>query len=121
MIKEFEKLTREERELLLTAPVLVSVLASCSYNEVNQRQKSDAIKLAHLRAFTAPFSLLAYYREVEKIFEDEFEKAAKDCKDPELKSFIEKALPVMRKHRDSAAAIDKLYVEKSPTPEPIYP
>jgi putative membrane protein len=51
----------------------------------------------------------------------EFEKAAKDCKDPELKSFIEQALPVMRKHRDSAAAIDKLYVEKSPTPEPIYP
>jgi len=51
----------------------------------------------------------------------EFEKAAKDCKDPELKNFIEKALPVMMKHLDSAKAIDKLYVEKSPTPEPIYP
>ena len=49
MIKQFEKLTTEERDLLYKAPVLVSVLASCSFNEVNKSQKADAIKLAHLK------------------------------------------------------------------------
>ena len=53
MIKQFEKLTTEERSLLYKAPVLVSVLVSCSFNEVNKYQEADAIKLAHLKTFTA--------------------------------------------------------------------
>jgi glucan phosphoethanolaminetransferase (alkaline phosphatase superfamily) len=73
MIAQFVKLNREEQELLLRAPVLVSVLASCSYKNVNQKQKADAIKLAHLKTFTAVPILLPYYQEVEKIFRDEFE------------------------------------------------
>lgn len=35
----------------------------------------------------------------------EFEKAAKDCKDPEIKSFAGKTLPVLLVHLDSAQAI----------------
>ena len=66
MIKQFEKLTAEERSLLYKAPVLVSVLASCSFNEVNKSQEADAVKLAHLKTFTASPLLLSYYREVEK-------------------------------------------------------
>ena len=77
MIKEFEKLTTEECKLLYKAPVLVSVLVSCAYNEVNVTMKNDAIKLAHLRTFTAAPLLLPYYQEVEKIFKEEFEKAVK--------------------------------------------
>lgn len=77
MIKQFEKLTNEERELLLKAPVLVSVLASCSSNKVNKAQKADAIKLAHLKTFTANPLLLSYYAAVEKTFKDEFEAAIK--------------------------------------------
>ena len=46
MIKQFEKLTNEERELLYKAPVLVSILASCSFNQVDKYQKADAVKLA---------------------------------------------------------------------------
>lgn len=52
---------------------------------------------------------------------NKFEKAAKDCKDPELKKFIDQTLPVLRKHRDSAAVIDKLFVKRTPTPEVVYP
>jgi hypothetical protein len=77
MIKQFEKLTIEERELLYKAPVLVSVLASSSFNEVYKSRKADAIKLAHLKTFTASPLLLPYYIEVEKIFEDQFEAAIK--------------------------------------------
>ncbi len=35
----------------------------------------------------------------------EFEKAAKECKDPEIKSFAGKTLPVLLVHLDSAQAI----------------
>ena len=57
MTKPFEILRIEEWELLYRAPVLVSVLASCSFNEVNKVQKADAIKLSHLKTFTADPSL----------------------------------------------------------------
>src|SRR4026207_64119 len=77
MSKQFEKLTAEEQELLYKAPVLVSVLASCSFNEVNKVQKADAIKLAHLKTFTAHPLLIPYYTEVEKNFKELFEAATK--------------------------------------------
>ena len=73
MIKQFENLAMEEQELLLKAPVLVSVLASCSFNNVNEIQKADAIKLAHLKTFTATPLLLPYYEVVEKDFEQQFD------------------------------------------------
>lgn len=75
MISQFENLTLEEQELLFKAPVLVSVLASCSLNEVNKIKKADAIKLSHLKTFTANPLLLSYYNEVEKNFEELFEAA----------------------------------------------
>ncbi len=75
MIRQFENLTEEERELLFKAPVLVSVLASCSFNEVNKVKKADAIKLSHLKTFTANPILLFYYGEVEKNFKELFEAA----------------------------------------------
>jgi len=77
MIRQFEKLTPEEYRLLLKAPVLVSVLASCSLNEINKYQKADAIKLAHLKTFTANPLLLCYYSEVEKDFREQFEATVK--------------------------------------------
>jgi hypothetical protein len=77
MIRQFEKLTDEEQKLLYKAPVLVSVLASCSFNEVNKVKKADAIKLSHLKTFTANPVLLSYYGEVEKNFKELFEVAIK--------------------------------------------
>ena len=50
-----------------------------------------------------------------------FEKAAKDCKDPDLKNFINETLPVLRKHLDSAKLIDKVFVDRNPAPVPVYP
>lgn len=77
MITEFEYLSAEEREQLLRAPVLISLLVSCSPNMINETKKRDAIKLAHLRTFTAPPSLRPYYEAVDPIFKPEFEKAEK--------------------------------------------
>jgi len=73
MLKQFENLTAEEQELLFTAPVLVSVMSSCSYNNVNQLKKEDAIKLSHIKTFTADPMLISYYIEAEKNFKEKFE------------------------------------------------
>lgn len=77
MIRQFEKVSTEDRNLLAKASVLVSVLASGSFNDVkkSKSQKTYAIKLAHLKTFTAMPLLLPYYAEVEKGFKEEFEAA----------------------------------------------
>ena len=112
MIKQFEKLTNEERSLLYKAPVLVSVLASGSFNEIeiNKPQKADAIKLAHLKTFTAMPLLLPYYAEVEKGFKAAFEAAIKkyfpfnEAKRDELKKEMENINSILEK-------LDKEYAE----------
>jgi hypothetical protein len=103
MISQFENLSDEERELLYKAPVLVSVLASCAYGQVNGTQKNDAIKLAHLRQFTADPILQPYYREVDKVFKQQFEEAANiyypfdDEKREELKKEISRVNEIITK------------------------
>ena len=112
MIKQFEKLTTEERSLLYKAPVLVSVLASSSFNEIeiDKSQKADAIKLAHLKTFTAIPLLLPYYAEVEKGFKEAFETAIKkyfpfdEAKRNELKKEMENTNLIIKK-------LDKEYAE----------
>lgn len=68
MIEQFESLNEEERALLLKAPALVSILASSTDQEMDETEKADAIKLSHLRTFTADPMLRPYYQEVEKAF-----------------------------------------------------
>jgi hypothetical protein len=76
MIPQLKKLSTREQELLISAPVLFSVLASCSEHGINQKQKADAIKLAHIKTFTALPELQPYFREAEKNFKEHFEEAA---------------------------------------------
>ncbi len=114
MIKQFEKLTTDERSLLYKAPVLVSVLVSCSFNEVNKNQEADAIKLSHLKTFTAIPLLLPYYREVEMTFKEQFETAIKkyfpfdEAKRNELKGEIDKVnLVIGKRDNEYALALHK--------------
>ena len=114
MIKQFEKLTEEEQALLLKAPVLVSVLAACSFNYVNKAQKADAIKLAHFKTFTAAPVLLPYYIEVDKTFREEFDATVQqyfpfdDEKRNQLKKEISRVNKVIaRLDKDYAAILHK--------------
>ncbi|MFL5788992.1 MAG: hypothetical protein ACJ748_13115 [Flavisolibacter sp.] len=72
MIKQLEKLTIGEHVLLYKAAVFVSVLASCSFNSINEKQKADAIKLTHLKKYAALLLLTLYYIEVEEKFQKMF-------------------------------------------------
>ncbi|MDN3668210.1 hypothetical protein QWY93_02555 [Echinicola jeungdonensis] len=74
MQKEFEKLSQQDRELLLKAPVLVSLLAASTDGAFDEEEKADAIELAHFRTFTAIPELQPFYREVEKIIKSQWEQ-----------------------------------------------
>jgi len=76
MIKEFKHLTAPEIELLLKAPVLFSVLAVSGSNDISGAEKAEAVKLAHLKTYTADTLLLPYYAEVEKNFNKYFNEVA---------------------------------------------
>src|SRR6478736_6259744 len=73
MIEEFEGLSKAEQKLLLQAPAIVSLIASIGNGKIDQWKKIDAIKLAHLKTFTAPPSLIPYYKEVDKTFKHDFQ------------------------------------------------
>lgn len=77
MIKQFEGLSEPEMGLLLKAPILVSVLAATWDHEIGNEEKADAIKLAHLKTFSADPVLIQYYKEVDKNFKDHFESIVK--------------------------------------------
>lgn len=77
-MKQLEHLTNEERNDLFAAPVLLSVLASCTGGTINKDQKAEAIRLAHLKTFTADPLLIPFYVEVEKHFGSRFEEAVRE-------------------------------------------
>lgn len=77
MKEHFKNLTKAEVELLLKAPALVSVYAVNGNKEISNFETADAIKLSHLKTFTAIPSLLPYYRDVEKNFKNNFETIVK--------------------------------------------
>ena len=77
MIRQFEKLSAGERDLLMKAPALISVHASLDVNQINAVRKADAIKLAHLKTFTADALLIPYYIEVEQVFKEQLEAIVK--------------------------------------------
>ena len=104
MIKALERLSPEEQALLYKAPVWISALVSSAYGEVNQTQKNDAIRLAHLRTFTAPPLLQPYYREVDHLFKEAFEETLKEYYpfDPEKRAQLQQQLSRVQ------AVVDKL-------------
>ncbi|MGB0423952.1 MAG: hypothetical protein ACPGED_06505, partial [Flavobacteriales bacterium] len=72
--KALEELKGEERELIFSAPVWISLFAAYRHDgEIDSSEKSEAIKQAHFRTFTSPNALHAYYEAVDDHFKDKFE------------------------------------------------
>ena len=74
----FGTLDEKDKELLVKAPVIITLLAAATEGELDRTEIRDAIEMAHLRTFTAPESLQSYYREVERIFQNELDKMIND-------------------------------------------
>jgi hypothetical protein len=71
--KAFDDLSPEEFSQLLDAPVWISLMAAYAGDGVvGEDEKADAIKLVHLRRYTAPKSLREFYELVDSQFAQRF-------------------------------------------------
>ena len=74
MSTEIDKLSQEEKDILLRAPAVVAILAAISDDgEVSKHEKAESIKLSHLRTYTSEEMLHNFYSEAEKKFEVNFD------------------------------------------------
>ena len=112
MAKEIDKLDPIDRGIILRAPAVVALLAAVSDDGiVSEGEKTDAIRLAHLRTYTSKPILHNYYKEVDKCFKDDFDnilaQLPEDWKEKER--FLENRLtnldPVLQK-------LDSVYAEE---------
>ena len=114
MINDHTKISEDLQKIATSKNItLPQELSSEAKKDINRLSKKEGLNFdrAYINMMVAD-----HKKDVAK-----FEKAARDCKDPDLKNFIEQTLPVLRKHLDSAKAIDKLFVVGNTEPSPAYP
>ncbi len=74
MIPEFESLREDEVEVLLNAPVLVSILIAGADGKIDKTERKQAIDVARNKQSRAREQLADYYKIVGERFEDSFNK-----------------------------------------------
>lgn len=74
MIPIFENLNKKEIDLLLNAPVMVTILVAGADNFIDTDEQEGAIKMTKYRQFTEDKILHDYYSEVYKNFEKNLKK-----------------------------------------------
>ena len=70
MLKEFEELREDEVDLMLSVPILVSVLIAGADGNIDQKEKKEAILLAHAKHHHVTKQLAGYYQLVGQNFEE---------------------------------------------------
>lgn len=74
MIKEFNNLRDDEIELLLSAPVYVSILIAGADDKIDNSEMKQAVEIAQSKKLRARDQLIEYYKEVSGDFENKFVK-----------------------------------------------
>ena len=82
MLKEFQGLSDDEIDLMLSVPILVSVLIAGADGNIDQKEKKEAILLAHNKQHHVTKELSEYYALVGYNFEEKLltciSKSSKD-------------------------------------------
>lgn len=109
---EIGKLSDKDRETVLRAPAIVALLAAVSDDgKVSSSEKSEAIRLAHLRTYTSPEILHNFYRAVDEVFESYFEEELNQL--PDNKEDREKRLADRLKDLDEVLPkMNKVYAKE---------
>ncbi|UXP31702.1 hypothetical protein N6H18_15235 [Reichenbachiella agarivorans] len=81
MVEEFKTLRDDEIEVLLNAPVLVSVMIAGADDKIDKDEITQAVEIANSKQSRAREQLIDYYREVGKDFQTKFEKYVAEMPD----------------------------------------
>ncbi len=72
MIKEFEKLREDEIQVLLDAPVYVSILIAGADGNIDKSERKEAIGVARAKQSRAREQLVDFYKVISEKFESRF-------------------------------------------------
>jgi hypothetical protein len=98
-MKPFKKLSLEENKALLKFPAYISLLAANNDGTLDEIQKKSAIKFAHTKTFSCDPLLTLFYKEADRVFEDNIEQ-------------IDKDLPKGKERREASIKRELLNLEK---------
>ncbi len=109
-MKELERLSKHEKEMLLKAPAYVSLLAANSDGEMDETEKKSAIKFSYVKTYSCVPSLREFYSEVEKVFDTNIEQLdnelpkGKEERENQIKKELDKLAPILSKLGSEYAA-----------------
>ena len=77
-MKQFSMLTKDEREALLKFPAYITLYAANSDGLLDKAEKKEALKLEHIKTFSAYPLLKEFYGEADKGFKNNLETLDKN-------------------------------------------
>jgi len=98
-MKPFKKLSILENKELLKFPAYISILAANCDDKLDEIERMSAIKLAHIKTFSCNPLLTEYYKEADKVFENNIDQ-------------LDKELPREKDSREAAIKKELLNLEK---------
>ncbi len=98
-MKQFNTLTKDEKEALLKFPAYISLLAADTDGLLDKAEKKEAIKLEHIKTFSADPLLKEFYREADKVFKNNLE-------------MLDKNLPEGRESKEATIKFELAKLEK---------
>ncbi len=111
MIEEFKTLRDDEIEVLLDAPVLVSVLIAGADDKIDAAEIKQAVEIANNKQSRAREQLIDYYKEVGKDFHAKFVKYV-DSMPTDAKARNEQITQELRKLNHILPKIDQPFAVK---------
>ncbi len=77
-MNQFNTLTKQEKEALLQFPAYISLLAADSDGLLDKAEKKEAIKLEHIKTFSADPLLAEFYEAADKVLKNNLEQLDKN-------------------------------------------
>lgn len=84
--KAFTELSDEEYRQALDLPIWISLLAAFAHDgNISENERAEAIRIAHMRSFTAPDDIREYALQVYRNFDARFEQLVQTLPDDQEK------------------------------------
>jgi hypothetical protein len=110
-MKQFNTLIKDEKYALLKFPAYITLLAANSDGLLDKTEKKEAVKLEHIKTFSADPLLAEFYREADKIFKNNLDQInnnlpeGKDHREADIKTELTKLEKIISKLGDDYTSV----------------
>lgn len=102
-MKNLEKLTPQEKEMLFMFPAYISLLAINRNGKPDKTELEEAIRFSHVKTFSSDPLLYDFYKEADRVFADNLSRldkslpAEKEERETAIKKELAKLEPILHK------------------------